>query len=205
MADGKAAEEPTGKTSIARAVIYRVLAWCFSYPDRQLIELFYSARLEEFLQSWRYLGLDATDNMARLGGWLEEYPDRDAALQELEREYTRLFVNAYPGVVTPPYSSVYLGKDRLVWGSSASEAVQLYRAAGLGIAQDFHDIPDHIAAELEFASYLVAEQQKAGEDSSARSSELVSIEKRFLEGHLFKWAPVFFSRVIEESRASFYR
>lgn len=163
------------------------------------------ARLEEFLQSWRCLGLDATDNVARLTGWLEEYPDRDAALQELEKEYTRLFITAYPRVIAPPYSSVYLDKECLVWGRSTAEVAKLYEAAGLSMNQDFHDIPDHIAAELEFASYLVAEQQKAREDSSVSTAELASIEKKFLESHLFRWAPVFLSRVIEQSRATFYR
>ncbi len=205
MGDGEASEAQSGEFCIARAVSYRVLARCFSSPDRELLDLFDSARIEDFLESWRYLGLDAGQKIARIAGWLGECPNREAALEELEKEYTRLFVNAYPHVVAPPYSSVYLDKDRQVWGPSTSEVVKLYMAAGLGIAEDFHDIPDHIAAELEFASYLIGEQQKGRGNDSAPILELVSIEKRFLEGHLFKWAPVFFSQVIECSRVTFYR
>jgi len=192
-------------TAITRAVIYRFLSRCFSHPDKELLELFDSASPEEFLQSWRYLGLDATHNMARIAGWLEKCPDREAALQELEREYTRLFVNAHPGVVAPPYSSVYLDKERQVWGAHTAEAARLYGAAGLGIADNYCDLPDHIGAELEFASYLIQEQQKDGQDSSISAPELVSIEKAFLRGHLFKWAPTFFSRVIESSTSTFYQ
>jgi len=198
-------EAQSGESSLARAVIYQLLARCFSYPDQELLDLFDSARIEEYLELWRYVGSDARGIMARIVGWVEECPNREAALKELEKEYTRLFVNAYPKLFAPPYSSVYLDKARRVWGPSTGEVARLYEAAGLGIAADFHDLPDHIAAELEFASYLIGEPLKGGENGSTPTPDLVSIEKRFFEGHLFKWAPVFFSRVIECSRVTFYR
>jgi len=189
----------------ARAVIYRFLSRCFSHPERELLELFDSARLEEPLQSWRYLGLEASEGIARAVDWLAGWPGREAALLELEKEYTRLFVTAYPKVVAPPYSSVYLDEQRRVWGASTAEAARLYEAAGLGMSRDFHDLPDHIAVELEFASHLISEQQKraGGNDSTVR--DLASIEKRFLAEHLFRWAPAFFSRVGEQSRTTFYQ
>ena len=195
----------SGEFSIARAVIYRVLARCFSYPDRELVGLFDSGRIEEFLESWQYVGLDPTESIAKAADWLAQWPSQETALKELEKEYTRLFVNAYTGVIAPPYSSVYLNKERLVWGKSTAEVARLYEATGLGIADNFHDIPDHIAAELEFASYLIAEQQKGEQDGSCHTQELASIEKKLLREHLFRWAPAFFSRVIEYSKVTFYR
>ncbi len=188
----------------ARAVVYRFLARCFSYPDSGLLEFFDSTVVEEFLESGVYLGLGTAEKIARISGWLEEYTSRQAALQELEKEYTRLFINAHPRVVVPPYSSVYLNRDRQVWGLSTAEAVRMYEAAGLGIATDFHDIPDHIAAELEFASYLIEEQQKASGDDSTPDCNLASVERKFLKEHLFKWAHVFLSRLAESSKLTFY-
>lgn len=206
MRDEEAWEDESRKSSIARAVIYRLLSHCFSYPDRELLGLFDRARTEEYLESWRCLVLDASEEMASILGWLENCPSYEAALEELEREYTRLFVNAYPGVVAPPYSSVYLDADQKVWGPSTAEAVRLYEAAGLRIANDFHEVPDHIAAELEFASYLIEEQQKdRGEDSSRPRQGLASLEKGFLANHLLAWATAFFGRVAEGSTAIFYR
>jgi TorA maturation chaperone TorD len=134
--------------SLARAVIYRLFSRCFSYPDRELLDLFGSARAGEYLDSWRCLGFNASEGIAEVTGWLKEFPTHQAALDELEKEYTRLFVNAYPHVLAPPYSSVYLDKHGKVWGQSTAQAARLYEAAGLSIAQDFYDIPDHIAAEL---------------------------------------------------------
>jgi len=193
------------QTAIARAVIYRFFSHCFSHPGGELLELFHSARLEEFLQSWRYLGLDGLESISRVHKWVARWPSRETALLELEKEYTRLFITAYPRVIAPPYSSVYLDGQGLVWGRSTAEVARLYEAAGLGMSEDFHDIPDHIAAELEFASYLIVEEHK-GEDNDDRPTRgLASIEKKFLAEHLFAWAPAFFSRVTECSVATFYR
>jgi TorA maturation chaperone TorD len=166
------------------------MSCCFAHPDRELLELFDSARLEEFLRSWRYLGFGTSEEIGRITGWQKEFASHDAALRELQKEYTRLFVNACPRVVAPPYSSVYLGGQRRVWGSS--------------MAKDFHDIPDHIAAELEFASYLIVQQCKRA-DNGTDDGKLADIENRFLANHLLRWAPAFLSLVIECSRTTFYQ
>jgi TorA maturation chaperone TorD len=188
----------------ARALVYRFLSRCFSHPDRELLELFDSARVEEFLQNWRYLGLGTSESVTRAADWLTKWPSPETALLELQKEYTRLFITAYPRVVAPPYSSVYLGKKRTVWGESTSTVAKLYEAAGLGMGENFHDIPDHIAAELEFASYLIVEQRKQQQSDLDNARKLLDIERKFLTEHLSQWAPAFFSRVAECSRLPFY-
>lgn len=204
MADGRDTEGKGERLSIARAVIYRFLSRCFSHPDSELLELFDSARLEEFLQSWRYLGSDASEGIDKAVEWLTGQPSREVAFLELQKEYTRLFITAYPRAIAPPYSSVYLGKKRTVWGESTSTVAKLYEAAGLGMSEAFHDIPDHVAAELEFASYLIVEQQRQWESDPDNARKLLDIERKFLTEHLSKWAPAFFSQVAECSRLPFY-
>lgn len=198
----RSAVEPGVAT--ARAVVYRFLARCFSFPDVELVKLFDGESLTECLDGWRTLGLDVTSEAAEITAWLRS-AGSEAALQELQLEYTRLFVNAYPRIPAPPYSSVYLGEDRLVWGQSTARAAKLYEAAGLHMAEDFAEIPDHIAAEMEFASYLIVEQRRKRDDSSDSVSDLAAIEDEFLNQHLFQWAPAFFGRVAECSRVAFYR
>jgi len=200
--DARAAAEPT--VSIARAVVYRFLGRCFSFPDVELLKLFDGESLTECLDGWRALGLDVAGQMEEITTWLGS-AGGESALQELQLEYTRLFVNAYPRIPTPPYSSVYLGEDRLVWGQSTAQAARLYEAAGLHLAEDFAEIPDHIAAEMEFASYLIVEQQRKQGDSCDSIRGLAAIEEEFLSRHLFQWAPTFFGRVAECSRIAFYR
>jgi TorA maturation chaperone TorD len=204
MAEGECIEASGEQTAVARAVIYRFLSRCFSHPDVELLTLFDSASLEEFLLSWRYLGLEASESMSKAIAWLASCLSREHALLELQKEYTHLFITGYPKVVAPPYSSIYLDKARLVWGKSTAEVAKLYEAAGLGMSENLHDIPDHIAAELEFASYLIVERQRQLESDPANARKLLSIEYRFLTEHLSKWAPAFFSRVAECSRLPFY-
>ena len=192
------------ESKTARAVIYRFLSRCFSHPDRELIELFGSARIQEFLQSWRYLDLDAEEAVTRITNWLVQYPDCETALLELDKEYARLFITAYPKAVAPPYSSVYLDREQQVWGSSTAQVARLYETAGLGMNENFHDIPDHIAAELEFVSYLILEQQEHNGNEADKTREMASIERKFLKEHLCKWAPLFLGRVGEYSKIDFY-
>jgi TorA maturation chaperone TorD len=201
MGDVKASK---AQISFARAVIYRVLSRCFSYPGKELIELFDSARVEEFFQSWRLLGLSA-QAITPVTSWLAGLDGHDTALSELEKEFVRLFAKPYPEVLVQPYSSVYLNSERLIWGRSTAEVTKLYEAAGLGMNQNFHDVPDHIAAELEFASYLIAEHLKSNEHDSPSLEQLVTLEKKLLTEHLHRWAPAFFSRVVECSSAGFYQ
>jgi TorA-specific chaperone len=136
---------------------------------------------------------------------LAGFDDREAALSDLEKEFIRLFARPYPEVLVQPYGSVYLNNERLIWGRSTAEVARLYEAAGLGMNQNFHDIPDHIAAELEFASYLIAEQLKSDEHGSPPTEQLSTLEKKLLTEHLHNWAPAFFSRVVECSSAGFYQ
>ncbi len=189
--------------SVARAVVYRFLARCFSYPDTELIRLLDGDSLAEILDSWSTLGLDASKEMMEITSWLES-AGSEAALDEMQIEYTRLFVNAYPRIAAPPYSSVYLDKDRQVWGPSTAQAGRFYEEAGLSPSEDFADIPDHISAELEFISYLILEQQKLQPEGNAAGRDTVEIEGRFLADHFLKWVPQFLNQVVDSTENTFY-
>jgi len=67
------------------------------------------------------------------------------------------------------------------------------------------NVPDYIAAELEFASYLIAEQLKTREHGSAPVEQLLFLKKRFFTEHLHRWTSAFFNRVIECSSIGFYQ
>jgi len=189
--------------SLARATVYRFLARCFSYPDMELTALFTGDGLAEIRDSWSTLGLDASEEMREITAWLAS-TGSERALAELQVEYTHLFVNAYPRIPTPPYSSVYLDKDRHVWGPSTAQAGRFYEEAGLCPSADFADIPDHIAAELEFVSYLVLEQHKALTEEADAGRNMAELEERFLADHFLKWVPVFLDQVTASTESVFY-
>jgi DMSO reductase family type II enzyme chaperone len=204
MANTEERTEVANNADIARAVGYRFLAHCFTYPDRELVGLLDGTDLNEYVSAWRTIGFDASREMAEIMDWRSSMSPQEA-LQALQEEHTRLFVNAFPRVPAPPYSSVYLDQKAHpeVWGDSTVRAVRFYEAAGLYPAADFNDIPDHIAAELEFVSYLISAQQNIAGNNA--SQNLADIEKTFLADHLFLWAPVFFSRVMDCNETTFYK
>ena len=192
--------------SIARLLIYRRLAHSFSYPDVDLVRFFLSGEIDEYAKCYRHLGLEPDESIGKIISWLRECSDQQTALKELEVEYTRLFITAYPRIPAPPYASIYLEDDRLVWGNTTVDALEIYREAGLKVSDDFRDVPDHIAAELEFVSYLISSQLKAEEKGNiGRHSKMSSIQERFLVDHLLKWSIFFFDKVIESTGSTFYR
>jgi len=113
----------------------------------------------------------------------------DGALQALQGEYVRLFINALPEVPCPPYGSVYL--EGSLMGESTVRLKKLY--ASYGWQTD--EMADHIAVELEFLALLAALSEDAA----------VQEDVDFLWDHLHAWAPTFLDRVAENDRSGFYR
>ncbi len=104
------------------------------------------------------------------------------SLEDLEVEYCRLFVG--PGhVEVPPYESVYHGHDStmqqgLVMGPVTMEVKELYYEAGLQLAAEFSDMPDHIAVETLFLAYLEAQLELSADENLLRQKHL------FLKNHI---------------------
>ncbi len=68
-------------------------------------------------------------------------------LEELQTEYTRLFVSSYPTLECPPYESFY--REGLVYGESSVEVREIYESRGLEYTH-LSEPPDHVSVELEF-------------------------------------------------------
>ena len=113
----------------------------------------------------------------------------DDFIEELQIEYTRLFINGVPHVVAPPYGSVYL--DKSLQGLHASKTLLYYREKGCDMAEG-SDLPDHIVHELEFLSHLAADGDLEG-------------EKEFLQNYFHLWFPSFKNRLLSEARHPYYR
>lgn len=100
---------------------------------------------------------------------------------ELAREYTRLFINAFPHVVAPPHASVYMEKNGRIFGRTASEVLQFYHQNGFTLKEDLKDLPDHIAHELEFLAILTAREVEASEIDRVRLEEIqIEFFSRFI-------------------------
>ena len=172
----------TQATSISMAEIYRFLAQSMRYPSPDWMQADYFAVLDTFIAE---LGWTAEAQALRQS--ISENPDW---LEPLQVEHTRLFVNAIPKAIAPPYGSVYLSADGMLYGRSAEKTKAFYHEQGFGLAGE-GDIPDHITFELEFLA-LLAEEGKAQE------------EELFLQKHFRPWFPKFQARILQESRHPFY-
>lgn len=124
----------------------------------------------------------------------------EQAVRTLEIEYNRLFVGPGPPQA-PPYESFYRDSWGLVTGPSARDVERRYAEAGLGLAPDHHDLPDHVATELGFMAYLALQEAEA--DDEERQA-WVERERSFLRDHLKVWLPLLCQRVQEASQHPFY-
>jgi DMSO reductase family type II enzyme chaperone len=131
-----------------------------------------------------------------------EIPEDQAeqALRTLEIEYNRLFVG--PGrPQAPPYESFYRDKWGLVMGPSVRDVERRYAEAGLVLAPDHRDLPDHVATELGFMAYLAMQEAEARDEER---QTWLRRERLFLRDHLSVWLPLFCQRVKETSQHPFY-
>ena len=109
-------------------------------------------------------------------------------VEDLQVEYTRLFINGMPHVIAPPYGSVYM--DKSLQGKFAGDTLAFYREKGFGMAENA-DLPDHLIHELEFLSLLAEEGDFAGEEE-------------FLTKLFRPWYNKFHPKVTEEAHHPFY-
>jgi TorA maturation chaperone TorD len=163
--------------------IYRFLARSMSFPEASWFDAAYCDALSSLLDAvgWR----EEAEAIRRLGA--EGVP----AIESLQVEHTRLFLNAVPHVIAPPYGSPYLSDDAMLYGPSAVRTKQFYREMGFDLPGEA-DIPDHLVLELEFLALLAEEGR--GEE-----------EALFLRDHFRPWFPHFRARVMAAASHPFYR
>lgn len=110
-------------------------------------------------------------------------------LEDLQVEYTRLFINGVPHVVAPPYASVYL--DKTLRGKYSDKILTYYRSLGYTLAENA-DLPDSLIHQLEFLSFLAEDNNQPGEEE-------------FLACFFLPWFSIFASKVKEEAQHPLYR
>ena len=185
------------ETLAARADLARLLAACFYEPGPEFAE-------EKLFESMAAAA-------ARIDPALAEQVRRTAAAfaaedhQVLLVDYTRLFLGPADAPARP-YGSIWLEARQGLMQDSTMALLDLYADGGFEMDESFRDLPDHVAAELEFLYLLLfrrAEAIRSGDADQGRKYSL--LQRRLLDEHLGRWAEPFTKAMEEGAQTAFYR
>lgn len=184
------------ETSRFRQGVYRLLAGLLLYP----VEGRLSAALEgarEIDRLSNYLPAPRPySGWALLLGALESVVETD--ILGIQNEYVRLFVAGSGGIPCSPYESVYAERQEYAAGRSMAELEREYAAAGLVLSSGLSEMPDHVAVEMEFMSFLCRQAAEAWEkEDDAEAVKLLAWQASFLKRHLARWLPDWVRKVAE--------
>jgi TorA maturation chaperone TorD len=187
---------PAAERDAARADLARFIAACYYEPGPEFAE-------ERLFDSMRAAA-------ARVDPSLEELAQRlgeafaALPLQELSIDYARLFLGPGPARARP-YASVWLTGENRLMEAPALEVRELYAQAGFELDASFHELPDHVAAELEFFYLLIHRGNVAHYAGDTRAlAEVAAIRRRFVDEHLGRWLGPFLLAMHEGAETAFY-
>lgn len=186
----------TGRSG-AREDFCRYLAGCFYEPAEEFRE---ERLFEAMLAAASAIDGDLADAVRRLGDEFEQHP-----LQDLLVDYTRLFIGpAQPLAI--PYASFWLTDDPSQRHEATMTALDLYEQGGFEVSDEFRELPDHIAAEVEFLYLLTFKQNRADEaGDEVASASVMTLRHRFVRAYLGQWVDRFAAAIESGAETSFYR
>lgn len=181
----------------ARRDCYKLLAACFYQPQKEL-----------FLEEEVFINLtnllkpicpEAAVFSEEMGSAVFKYSNEDLLV-----EYARLFVG--PSVLlAPPYGSLYLEEGGKVMGETTVKVLEVYKVEGLSLDEHFKNLPDHIAAELEFMFYLAFNEVEALENNNIEKAVyFLNKQRSFKQTFLGRWAVPFCEKIKQGTENEFY-
>lgn len=181
----------------ARADLCRLLAACYYEPAADFAEEGVFDRMVEA----------ASGISPALGDQARAVRDAfaDEPTETLLVDYARLFLGP-PQPLAKPYASVWLEPDGRTMGPSTAAILALYAEGGFAVSDEFRELPDHVAAELEFLYLLTFTALRARVDhDDALRVRVEALRGRVLDAHLGAWLPRFCAAVVENAETRFYR
>ena len=182
---------------IASENLCRLLAACYYQPGPEFAE---EKVLDSMLDAAALIHPQLAAVAQRLG---EDYAaeGHDALLLD----YTRLFLGPNH-IVAKPYGSVWLEGGNIVMGDSTMAVMKLYEEGGFDMSEEFREVPDHIAVELEFLYLLIYRENEAQRNGELEALQAkTGLRKRFLDEHLGRWVGPFTAAVRAGAQSNFYR
>ncbi len=165
-----------------RAEIYRFLGHCLLEPIKEdRVSLLQPDFWEKFpLAPANETMAAALDKLASVTAVLAALP-RDAALEQVQLEYTELFLGIGERQA-PPWESLYRTPERLMFGPPAMQVREAMAAFGVEVAEKYRQPEDHLGLELMLLAAV-------GEADSARADWRDSARRQaaFIDEHPLAW------------------
>lgn len=171
--------------AFVRSQLYRVLALAFRHPDADNAAALAAVTPALVGASGGCMPEPVREALSDLGAALQ-----GVTVESLQEQYVGTF-----GHVTVPDCPLYetacgMG-DAFLQPQTLADLAGFYRAFGLEMAGDARERADHLTVELEFMHYLAYREAYALEHhGEERTAVIRDAERRFLEAHLGRWAPV---------------
>lgn len=178
-----------------RQGLYRFFAGALLLPDAD--------RLEALAASVHLLTEMGVDDYAFADRWHAMDVALEATtLEDLEREYVRLFVSDGAGAVSPPVESHYTSIGA---GEVIAELRRDYAGVGFEVRPGLPYPSDHVATEMEVMASLCHREAHAWEEGdTAQAVSTLRREWAFLDRHLARWLPRLGRRVRNAGAGGFY-
>jgi len=191
-------EKINDHTQQLQADIFKLLAACFYKPEKEVL-------IDNDLPGTLVSLVKNVSDKAHRGAMQMKEAVKKYSIEELQVEYTRLFLGPF-GVAVPPYGSCYLEKSGEVMGKTTQEIMHLYRKAGLAIDKEFTELPDHIAVELEFVYYLLTNKLVLVKtpDQKKQGIDLDELYNIFTGSYLLPFIQALTNRMFKESTNEYF-
>jgi len=125
-------------------------------------------------------------------------------LEALKQDFTRLFLGL-DKTLAPPYESVFLSDDHLMFEKQTLEVRSAYERYGLQVPMKNQIPDDHISFELQFMATLCDQLVNAWRIGEPRAIDMLFADGlAFLDEHLLLWLGRFSDRVQQFSQTEFY-
>lgn len=140
---------------------------------------------------------------------LSEEPELSAAVAKINNGLAKCLAMAHPEVElaadfcqmflgdtkvgAPPYASVYLSSEQLMYQEPHDAMAKILTDAGMQIDPEFKEPADHIAIQLDYLGNLIM-----------REGDTSSEQRQFIEQQLMSWLPLWLEASEKKSCNDFY-
>lgn len=181
----------------ARADLARLLSALYYQPDPLFAEEGVFASLEAAAAQ---LDDDLATQAQALGAGFTAVP-----LDDLLVDYTQLFLGPVQALARP-YGSAWIDLKPDAMQESTLALIELCAEAGYELDEEFHNLPDHVAAELELLYQLLFRAAQATQLAQPEAvAAALGLHRRLLDEHLGRWVGPFTAAAQGHARTPFYR